>query len=108
RLGKWVCHTSQPVPSATRRKNPSITSSPLVCSPGSKAAASLDKDLRKGFNTLVIFVTWILWKHRNACVFDSVQPQAQAVLSQVATEGHMWCLAGATGLQRLLLRRESP
>jgi hypothetical protein len=74
----------------------------------SQAAASLDKDLRKGFNTLVILVTWILWKHRNACVFDSVQPQAQAVLSQVAAEGHMWCLAGAAGLHKLLLRREPP
>jgi hypothetical protein len=38
----------------------------------SQAAASLDKDLRKGFNTLVILVTWILWKHRNVCVFDIV------------------------------------
>ncbi|WVZ63564.1 LOW QUALITY PROTEIN: hypothetical protein U9M48_013187, partial [Paspalum notatum var. saurae] len=69
----------------------------------SKAVASLDKELRKGFNSLVIL---ILWKH--TCVFDSVQPQAQAVLSQVAAKGHMWCLAGAAGLQRLLLRRVPP
>jgi hypothetical protein len=52
----------------------------------------------------VVLVTWMLWKHRNACVFDGAQPHVQSVLSQVAAEGHLWCLARAAGLQDLLLR----
>ncbi|WVZ64659.1 hypothetical protein U9M48_014153 [Paspalum notatum var. saurae] len=73
-----------------------------------KASASLDKNLRKGFNSLVILVAWLLWKHRNACVFDGTPPQVQTVLSQVAAEGHLWCLAGAAGLQELLSRSAQP
>jgi hypothetical protein len=46
----------------------------------------------------------MLWRHRNACVFDGAQPQVQSVLSRVAVEGHWWCLAEAAILQVLLLR----
>ncbi|WVZ64627.1 hypothetical protein U9M48_014121 [Paspalum notatum var. saurae] len=76
--------------------------------PTHKASASLDKNLRKGFNSLVILVAWLLWKHRNARVFDGTPPQVQTVLSQVAAEGHLWCLAGAAGLQELLSRSAQP
>ncbi|WVZ96322.1 hypothetical protein U9M48_041977 [Paspalum notatum var. saurae] len=74
------------------------------CSRWSRAAATIDKNLKRGFNSLVILVAWMLWKHRNACVFDGAQPQVQAVISQVASEGHLWCLAGYAGLRELLLR----
>ena len=80
------------------------TSSSRFCSWWKRTATSLEKSLRKGFNSLVILVSWELWKHRNACVFDGVRPQAQTVLTHVAAEGHLWCLAGASGLHDLLLR----
>ncbi|WVZ52504.1 hypothetical protein U9M48_003557 [Paspalum notatum var. saurae] len=82
------------------------TSSSRFCSWWKRTATSLEKSLRKGFNSLVILVSWELWKHRNACVFDGVRPQAQTVLTQVAAEGHLWCLARALGLHDLLLRRD--
>jgi hypothetical protein len=63
-----------------------------------RAARSLPKLVRKGFNSLVILVDWELWKHRNAIVFQSVRPDVQSVVSAVVTEGHMWCLAGASAL----------
>ncbi|WVZ86585.1 hypothetical protein U9M48_033340 [Paspalum notatum var. saurae] len=58
------------------------TSSSRFCSWWKRTATSLEKSLRKGFNSLVILVSWELWKHRNACVFDGVRPQAQTVLTQ--------------------------
>ncbi|WVZ81062.1 hypothetical protein U9M48_028487 [Paspalum notatum var. saurae] len=130
--GSGVCPTRRPAPSVTKEEEsikhilsacvlsrevwawvlrelrldvalpPSFSS--RFCSWWSKADASLEKGLRKGFNSLVILVIWELWKHRNACVFDGVRPQAQTVLSQAVVEGHMWCLAGASSLQELLLR----
>ena len=35
-----------------------------------KAAKQVPKEKKKGFNTLVILGAWLLWKHRNACVFE--------------------------------------
>ncbi|WVZ85145.1 hypothetical protein U9M48_032096, partial [Paspalum notatum var. saurae] len=68
-----------------------------------RAASSLPKDMRKGFNSLVILVSWELWKHRNAYIFENIRPNAQLVVQTVATEGHLWCLAGAKALQYLVL-----
>ncbi|WVZ79973.1 hypothetical protein U9M48_027494 [Paspalum notatum var. saurae] len=69
-----------------------------------RAASSLPKEGRKGFNSLVILVSWELWKHRNACVFKKLRPDAQVVYRSVVAEGHLWCLAGAKGLQELVAR----
>lgn len=38
-----------------------------------KAISSVPKDMRKGLNSLIIFVTSEIWKHRNSCVFLKVQ-----------------------------------
>ncbi|WVZ53725.1 hypothetical protein U9M48_004630 [Paspalum notatum var. saurae] len=70
----------------------------------SQASRLLRKGLRKGFNSLVILVSWELWKHRNACVFEGARPHLQLVLTTVASEGLLWCRAGASGIQELLLR----
>ncbi|WVZ81054.1 hypothetical protein U9M48_028480 [Paspalum notatum var. saurae] len=101
-------------PSVIRMGNLFIISLRRVCSPGrsglgapesepyssnssrrfEQASRILPKGLRKGFNSLVILVSWELWKHRNTCT----------VLTTVASEGLLWCRAGASGLQELLLR----
>ncbi|WVZ86079.1 hypothetical protein U9M48_032920 [Paspalum notatum var. saurae] len=66
-----------------------------------RAANALPKVGRKGFNSLVILVCWELWKHRNACVFEKIRPDAQIVFQSVVAEGHLWCLAEASALQDL-------
>jgi hypothetical protein len=66
---------------------------------------SVEKNLRKGLNSLIILVAWEIWKHRNSCVFEGAIPCVQGVVSAVAEEGNAWCLAGASALQDLLLRR---
>ena len=65
----------------------------------------VEKSLRKGLNSLIILVAWEIWKHRNACVFEGVVPCTQRVQSAVIEEGNVWCLAGASALQDLLLRQ---
>ncbi|WVZ62647.1 hypothetical protein U9M48_012367, partial [Paspalum notatum var. saurae] len=55
---------------------------------------SLPKVMWRGFNFLVILVTWELWKHRNACIFENVKPDAWMVVQAVVDEGYLWCLAG--------------
>ena len=66
---------------------------------------SVEKNLRKGLNSLIILVTWEIWKHRNECDFEGVVPCVQQVRHVVVEEGSVWCLAGASALQDLLLRR---
>ena len=52
---------------------------------------------------MVVLVSWELWKHRNACFFDRVRPDAHVVVQSVAADGHLWCLAGARALQDLVV-----
>lgn len=42
-------------------------------------------------------------EHRNACVFEGVHPAVRTVLLAVVSEGQLWCMAGAVGLQELTL-----
>jgi hypothetical protein len=39
---------------------------------------------------------WVIWKHRNRCVFDGAAPNVAATLLS-AKEVLGWCLAGAKG-----------
>jgi hypothetical protein len=58
-----------------------------------KATKKLSKE-KKGLNTVIILEAWILWKHRNACVFDGAPPRISSLL-QAFKEQELWCLAGA-------------
>ncbi|WVZ53086.1 hypothetical protein U9M48_004072 [Paspalum notatum var. saurae] len=60
---------------------PPPNSSSRFCSWWSRAAATLDNNLKKGFNSLVILVAWMLWRHRNACVFDGATSSASSSIS---------------------------
>jgi hypothetical protein len=51
-----------------------------------------------GFNSLVILGAWILWKHRNRCVFDGIAPSLAAVLAQAGEERRLWELVGARNI----------
>jgi hypothetical protein len=48
-----------------------------------------------GINSLVLLGAWILWKHRNQCVFEGDSPSVAAVLEQVGKERRLWEMAGA-------------
>ncbi|GJN40615.1 hypothetical protein PR202_gb29859 [Eleusine coracana subsp. coracana] len=60
-----------------------------------------EKGKRKGLNSLIILGVWILWKHRNSCVFEGTQPSIQTILQEYRTERNLWHVAGACSLQKL-------
>ena len=61
------------------------------------------KEYKKGVNSLIILTSWLIWKHRNSCVFDGATPSINEVLRQFRDEYKLWCLAGAKKLQALWL-----
>jgi hypothetical protein len=50
---------------------------------------------RKGLNSLIILGEWILWNHRNRCVFDGVAPNMGESLILFGNEKRIWMMAGA-------------
>ncbi|GJN13324.1 hypothetical protein PR202_gb00016 [Eleusine coracana subsp. coracana] len=55
----------------------------------------------KGLNSLIILGAWVLWNHRNRCVFDRISPILPAILVQAEEERYLWELAGAKGVSFL-------
>ena len=45
---------------------------------------------------------WLIWKHRNSCVFDGGRPNLAHVISTFKEEAHLWAVAGARGVSHLL------
>jgi hypothetical protein len=61
----------------------------------------LQGQCRRGFNSLVILDAWIIWKHRNQCVFKGVSPSVPFVLQAARDEALLWTMAGAKDLSFL-------
>jgi len=66
-----------------------------------KAVTKVPKETRKGLNSTIILGAWVIWKHRNACVFDGARPCINSLLRAFRDEQHLWCLAGARRLRTL-------
>uniref|UniRef100_A0A0A8XPK6 Reverse transcriptase zinc-binding domain-containing protein n=1 Tax=Arundo donax TaxID=35708 RepID=A0A0A8XPK6_ARUDO len=58
-------------------------------------------NLKRGLNSLLTLGAWMLWKHRNDCVFNGANPNVQAVLRNIFEEAHLWYLVGARSLTLL-------
>jgi hypothetical protein len=56
---------------------------------------------KKGLNSMIVLEAWILWKHRERCVFDGDAPSMAAALSQAHEERTAWEMAGARGISVL-------
>jgi hypothetical protein len=57
---------------------------------------------KKGLNSLIILGAWILWKHRNRCVFYGIAPNMVAAMLQPDEERKVWELAIARGISHLM------
>ena len=68
-----------------------------------KTMKRVEKEHRRGVNSLIILGAWIIWKHRNACVFKGVAPSVTSIIREFKDEHSLWCLAGAKKLQGLEL-----
>jgi hypothetical protein len=71
------------------------------------AELKVPKQVRAGFNSLVALILWSLWKHRNACVFDSLSPKVTGIMGAIKREATLWCMAGAKGFNSLGLGRDT-
>jgi hypothetical protein len=49
---------------------------------------------RKGFDTLLLMVCWMLWNERNSRVFEGVSIEAVRLASLIRDEGRQWVAAG--------------
>jgi hypothetical protein len=63
-----------------------------------QASKRVDGQNKKGLNSVIILVAWMIWNHLNGCVFDGRRPDLNGLLTSVLEEAHMWELAGAQGL----------
>ncbi|GJN12224.1 hypothetical protein PR202_ga30516 [Eleusine coracana subsp. coracana] len=61
-------------------------------------AGRVHGEARKKFNTTIILGAWILWRHRNDCIFNGREPNLAAVLILAGNERSWWSLAGAGAL----------
>ncbi|GJN38304.1 hypothetical protein PR202_gb27333 [Eleusine coracana subsp. coracana] len=64
-----------------------------------KSLQKVDKDNRKGVNSLILLTAWCIWRHRNACAFEGVSPSAATIFHEVKNEYGLWCMAGAKKLE---------
>jgi uncharacterized protein (DUF2236 family) len=53
------------------------------------------KPLRKALGSVTLLIPWMVWKHRNMCVFDRAPPSASNLTHQIKDEMAAWVKAGA-------------
>jgi hypothetical protein len=66
------------------------------------AKRATPKPLRKGLASMTLLIAWMLWKQRNAGVFEGENPSANLLLSEIRKEAALWAKAGAKGLRVIL------
>lgn len=67
-----------------------------------EARGALSGALRRSFDSVVLLVSWIIWKERNRRTFDSLSKSTTEVLAQIQDEGSEWIAAGCSALGQLL------
>jgi hypothetical protein len=60
----------------------------------SEIATGLSK---KDLNSLIILGAWLIWLHRNRCVFENGSSCLSLILKQFEDEMSRWVAAGAKG-----------
>jgi hypothetical protein len=66
-----------------------------------RASSATSELVRQVVNYLIILGAWILWNHRNRCVFDGSVPSVAGALILAGEEHRLWTSAGARGLSLL-------
>lgn len=66
------------------------------------ARQNTPKPMHKGLASSTLLVPWMIWKHRNDCVFDDARPSINALVAKIKDEAALWARARALGLRAIL------
>jgi hypothetical protein len=66
------------------------------------ARQNTPKPMHKGLATVTLLLPWMVWKHRNACVFEGERPSVSGTCDKIRAEASIWARAGALGLRAVL------
>jgi hypothetical protein len=66
-----------------------------------EANGAIQGPFRDGLNSPFMLGAWVLWNHRNRCIFDGLSPNIANFLIQVGDERRLWESARAKGLSSL-------
>jgi hypothetical protein len=58
----------------------------------------LSKEQKKGLDTAVMLVSWLIWKERNARIFNGTEQSLSQLIRGILEEGSNWIRAGASKL----------
>lgn len=65
------------------------------------SSSLVDGLVEKGLDSLVSLGAWIIWRHRNECVFNGASPSLPFAFVLAGEELWSWSHAGARGLSLL-------
>jgi hypothetical protein len=63
----------------------------------------LPRNLQWSFDSVLLLVSWRIWKEHNSRVFDNVSATAQQARHMVLEEGDEWICDGFTALSEFLI-----
>ena len=66
---------------------------------------NVDKHFRRGFDSIVFWIGWMLWKQRNARTFDGSTRTARELAVDIRLVAEDWRMAGYRQLGILLSGR---
>jgi hypothetical protein len=64
-----------------------------------KSLSGGPKPLIKGLVSGTLLLPWMLWKHRNQCIFDGARPLMLSRIAKIKGEVALWARSGARGLR---------
>jgi hypothetical protein len=59
-------------------------------------------DQPSGLVSATLLTAWMVWKWRNACVFDKDQPSVPLLVERIRAEVALWAKAGAASLRVMI------
>jgi hypothetical protein len=62
-----------------------------------KARQATPKSMHKSLASAMLLTAWMVWKQRNACIFDKDQPSVPLLVERIRAAVALWAKAGAPG-----------